>query len=409
MALLCCSPSCVCVYVCFRWTPVRGRGRRSTGAENGRFYSAHPPPHFLFGLRVFATLWQPKNDAVRPPAYPSLLGTVATALLWLFFWALFRRLWGGHHLCTHNFPSVDCTCAQSIAFSTKRTRSDTIKSNKTPSPSLPLFSSLNFTEPQSQFTLSYSLCIHQSYSVMFDHQNKDTWLSAKERPRAALRPIISPSILASDFANLKAECASVLSHDGGSCEWLHIDVMDGHFVRNLTIGPCVVESLRKHFPHVFLDVHLMIADPDLWVPEFAKAGASQYTFHAEASPNLRATIANIRGAGMQCGLALKPGTDVTDEIKQLLSEGLIDMILVMTVEPGFGGQSFMPEMMLKVKALRTAYPHLNIQVDGGLSEKTIEVAASAGANVIVAGTAIFRAVDRKVATEALRSAVAAHL
>lgn len=241
---------------------------------------------------------------------------------------------------------------------------------------------------------------------MFDHQDRNTWLSA-DRP-AALRPIIAPSILASDFARLLDECNSVLSSEGGAAEWLHVDVMDGHFVPNISIGMCVVEAIRKHLKHAFLDVHCMITDPDRWVNDMAKAGASQLTFHVEATEDPKAVARHIRAAGMQCGVALKPKTPAS-AVTELVEEKLVDMVLVMTVEPGFGGQSFMHDMMPKVSQLRQAYPHLNIQVDGGLSETTIDAAAKAGANVIVAGTSIFKASSRRGATEAMRNVVKKHL
>lgn len=242
--------------------------------------------------------------------------------------------------------------------------------------------------------------------IIFDHQDKSTWLSATNP--APLRPIIAPSILASDFANLQRECEDVLSEAGGASEWLHVDVMDGAFVPNISIGACVAQSLRANLPKAFLDCHLMVAKPEQWVDDFAKAGASQYTFHIEATENPVALIESIRKAGMQVGVALKPKTPA-EAVFALCDEKLVDMVLVMTVEPGFGGQSFMSDMMPKVAALRKAYPSLNIQVDGGLGLSTIEAAANAGANVIVAGTSIFRAASRKEATEGLRAAVAASL
>ncbi|KAH9578291.1 Ribulose-phosphate 3-epimerase-like [Trypanosoma melophagium] len=243
-------------------------------------------------------------------------------------------------------------------------------------------------------------------TMLFDHQDRNSWLSAERAD--PLRPIIAPSILASDFARLLDECKDVLSLEGGAAEWLHVDVMDGHFVPNISIGMCVVEALRKHLPHAFLDVHCMITNPDRWVQEMAKAGASQMTFHIEATENPKEVARQIRAAGMQCGVAIKPKTPAS-AVVELVKERLVDLVLVMTVEPGFGGQSFMQDMMPKVVELRQAYPHLNIEVDGGLSEKTIEAAAKAGANVIVAGTSIFRAKSRKEATEALRSTVKKHL
>ncbi|KEG12102.1 ribulose-5-phosphate 3-epimerase [Trypanosoma grayi] len=237
---------------------------------------------------------------------------------------------------------------------------------------------------------------------MFDHQDRNTWLSADRTD--ALCPIIAPSILASDFARLLDECRDVLSPAGGSAEWLHVDVMDGHFVPNISVGMCVVEALRRHLPHTFLDVHCMITHPERWVDEMAKAGASQFTFHIEATDDARSLARHIRAAGMQCGVSLKPQTPA-QEVVELVREKLVSMVLVMTVEPGFGGQSFMHDMMPKVAELRREFPRLNIQVDGGLSEKTVDVAAAAGANIIVAGTSIFKAPSRKQATETMRNVV----
>lgn len=239
---------------------------------------------------------------------------------------------------------------------------------------------------------------------MFSHTDKSTWLNIKDRTRP-LVPIISPSLLACDFAQLLSECNDVLSPEGGACEWLHVDIMDGHFVPNITIGPCVVQAVRKHLPQVFLDCHLMVSHPEKWVTDFAKAGASQFTFHIEATENAEALCEQIRAAGMQVGVTLKPKTEITN-ILPLISKGLVDMVLVMTVEPGFGGQSFMHDQLEKVKAFRQACSWLNIEVDGGLDPSNVGAAAEAGANVIVAGTSIFRAKSRKDATNALRDAVA---
>lgn len=238
---------------------------------------------------------------------------------------------------------------------------------------------------------------------MFRHSDKSTWISAEKQ--VPLKPIICPSILASDFSRLYEECANVLSEEGGSAEWLHVDVMDGHFVPNISIGPCVVQALRKSLPESFLDVHCMITDPEKWVKEMAAAGASQMTFHIEATPDPEAVCRMIRDAKMQCGISIKPKTPVTPELKALIEKKMVDMVLVMTVEPGFGGQSFMQDMMPKVKELRQLYPFLNIQVDGGISESTVSAAAQAGANVLVAGTSIFKAKSRKATTEALRNAI----
>lgn len=205
-------------------------------------------------------------------------------------------------------------------------------------------------------------------------------------------------------------------------EYLHVDCMDGHFVPNLTIGPPVVKSLRKHTP-LFLDCHLMVSNPGQWVEELAAAGANGVTFHIEcfcATPydkdepgpyvgrqteaemeGARALAKKIRSLGMKAGIALRPRTPVS-AVKVLLDEGLIDMLLAMTVEPGFGGQKFMESVMDKVAEARKLYPELDIEVDGGISPKTVAKAVNAGANVLVAGSAIFGAEDAKEVVDTLR-------
>jgi len=187
-------------------------------------------------------------------------------------------------------------------------------------------------------------------------------------------------------------------------DWLHCDVMDAHFVPNLTIGPPIIKALRKYIgPDVFLDCHLMIENPSLWISDFQKAGANQLTLHIETiGENTKETLAKVRAQGMKVGVAIKPGTPI-DPVLPYLND--LDMVLVMTVEPGFGGQKFMAETMPKVKALREKAPHLNIQVDGGIDEETIKVAAQAGANVIVAGSSIFGSKNPGATIEALRAAV----
>ncbi|WMJ84640.1 ribulose-phosphate 3-epimerase [Oscillospiraceae bacterium LTW-04] len=199
--------------------------------------------------------------------------------------------------------------------------------------------------------------------------------------------LISPSILASDFANLEREVRAI-AKDGA--DLAHVDVMDGHFVPNITIGVPVVQSLKKISP-IPLDVHLMISDPLTFVPAFAKAGSDIITFHLECDCDVQKTIDAIRESGAKVGVSLKPKT-AAEAVFPFLDQ--IDMVLVMTVEPGFGGQSFMSDMLPKISAIRQRVLEIgrtvDIQVDGGIDPTTAPLVAKAGANVLVAGSAVFR-------------------
>jgi ribulose-phosphate 3-epimerase len=210
-------------------------------------------------------------------------------------------------------------------------------------------------------------------------------------------PMIAPSILSADFARLADEAEAVSNAD-----WLHVDVMDAHFVPNLTLGLPVVESLRKA-TDIPLDCHLMIDDPDRWAPQYAEVGAANVTFHVEAARDAVQTARAIRAAGALAGLSIKPGTPIEPYL-DLLRE--FDTLLVMTVEPGFGGQAFMAEVLPKIRTarneVRAGHLRLFIEVDGGITAETITAAAEAGADVFVAGSAVYGAADPGKAVEALR-------
>jgi ribulose-phosphate 3-epimerase len=213
---------------------------------------------------------------------------------------------------------------------------------------------------------------------------------------------INPSILAADFANFERELGRI-----GTADLVHVDIMDNHFVPNLTFGLAMTERLQE-LSTIPLDVHLMIDDPDRWAPDYAELGAYSVTFHAEAAADAVALARRLRDIGSRAGIALKPGTQVEPYL-DLLPE--FDQVLVMTVEPGFGGQSFMPETMPKLVALRDAVARTGLdvwlQVDGGITETTIQIAAEAGADTFVAGSSVFRGEPaEQIAT--LRAAAQSH-
>ena len=206
---------------------------------------------------------------------------------------------------------------------------------------------------------------------------------------------IAPSLLAADFSNLAAE---ILKVEEAGCDMLHIDVMDGHFVPNITVGPLIVKAIRK-VTQLPLDVHLMIERPERFIGDFAEAGANHVTFHAEACHgNLDEVVELVHSHAITCGVSLKPQTPLSRIEDSLVN---LDMVLLMTVNPGFGGQAFMPEVLTKVRDLRDHFKR-DIHVDGGINQETSEKAVQAGANVLVAGTAIFGKPDVKRVIEALR-------
>ena len=217
------------------------------------------------------------------------------------------------------------------------------------------------------------------------------------------RAQIAPSILSADFARLADELARI----DGAADWAHVDVMDNHFVPNLTLGLPIVEAILKS-TDLPVDCHLMIEDPDRWAPAYAEAGAGSVTFHVEAAAAPVRLARALRREGARAGMALKPATPVEPYV-DLLPE--LDMLLLMTVEPGFGGQAFLDVVLPKVRRARKAIGDLEVwlQVDGGVSEQTIERCAEAGADVFVAGSAVYGADDPAKAVEALRAQAAPHV
>lgn len=197
---------------------------------------------------------------------------------------------------------------------------------------------------------------------------------------------ISPSMLASDYANLQGELEKC---EKGGADLIHLDVMDGHFVPNISIGAPVIAAMKKVCSVPF-DVHLMISDPYFYIDDFIQAGADIITFHVECDSDIDKTIDKITDGGCKAALAVKPNTPIESVYPYL---DRLSMVLVMTVEPGFGGQSFMEGVMPKVSAIREKCPDIDIQVDGGINAQTVRIAGRAGANVIVAGSAVFKSDD----------------
>lgn len=212
---------------------------------------------------------------------------------------------------------------------------------------------------------------------------------------------IAPSILSADFAKLGAEVAEAQAAGG---DWIHVDVMDGHFVPNITLGPAIVKAIAPHTT-LPLDVHLMIEHPERYVEEFAKAGAAVITVHAEACVHLHRVIHLIKEQGIMAGVALNPGTPAS-AIQEVLDD--VDMVLVMTVNPGFGGQAFISGTMNKIRQIRTwlnerGRHDVHIEVDGGIAADTAPFVVEAGADILVAGSAVFGREDRAAAIAEIRS------
>lgn len=213
--------------------------------------------------------------------------------------------------------------------------------------------------------------------------------------------IIAPSLLSADFARLGPEVAEA---EASGADWIHVDVMDGHFVPNITLGPPIVKAVKAHTT-LPLDVHLMIESPERYIADFAAAGASVITVHAEACVHLHRVVHQIKELGLLAGVAINPGTPAA-AVREILED--VDLILVMTVNPGFGGQQFIPNTVRKIAQIREwaneVNPDLRIEVDGGIAEATAPLVVQAGADVLVAGNAVFGRNDRAAAIASIRAA-----
>jgi ribulose-phosphate 3-epimerase len=210
-----------------------------------------------------------------------------------------------------------------------------------------------------------------------------------------MRTLIAPSILSADFGRLAEEVGAAAK---AGADLIHVDVMDGHFVPNLTIGPPVVRALRRA-TDLPLDVHLMIEEPERYLEDFAKAGANTITVHAEACRHLHGVLQRIRALSVRASVALNPATPL-EAVRHVLPD--LDMVLLMTVNPGFGGQAFIPSVLPKIRALRASAPELDIEVDGGIKADNVDQVVGAGANVIVSGSGIFETPDYAATIAAMR-------